>query len=137
MGPRDTRRVLLDAAAEQFAAHGVRGTRVHAIVKRSKVNERLIYHHFGSKDGLYRAVIADQWTDLAGAWRQTLTRASRRARDMRRVSFRFARQVEAVQDRVARINGVAVANIIVALTRIGGTQQSFLIQREASPRFEP
>jgi len=79
MGPRDTRRLLLDAAAEQFAAHGVRRTRVHAIVKRSKVNERLIYHHFGSKDGLYRAVIADQWTDRAGAWRQTLTRASRLA----------------------------------------------------------
>jgi AcrR family transcriptional regulator len=64
--PKDKRRLLLDAAAEQFAKFGVHGTRVQAIVKRSGVNERMIYHHFGSKEGLYRAVLADQWTAAAG-----------------------------------------------------------------------
>ena len=76
-GPRDTRRVLLDAAAEEFATYGVHGARVHAIVKRSGVSERMIYHHFGSKEGLYRAVLADQWTNPDGALQQALTQAAR------------------------------------------------------------
>jgi len=75
-GPRDTRRILLDAGAQEFAMRGAHGTRVQAIVKRSRVNERMIYHHFGSKDGLYRAVLADQWMGAAGAWQEGLARAS-------------------------------------------------------------
>jgi len=64
--PRDTAQALLDARAgvRQARRHG---TRVQAIVKRSRVNERMIYHHFGSKDGLYRAVLATM-DDAAGAW---------------------------------------------------------------------
>jgi AcrR family transcriptional regulator len=77
MTPTATRRILLDAAAEEFARHGLRGTRVHAIVRRAGVNERMIYHYFGSKDGLYRAVLADQWSGLATAWQHALQRASR------------------------------------------------------------
>src|SRR5262245_51279045 len=74
--PRDTRAELLAAAAEEFARHGAHGARIHAIVKRSGVNERMIYHHFGSKDGLYRAVLADHWTNVGGAWERVLARAS-------------------------------------------------------------
>jgi AcrR family transcriptional regulator len=48
---------LLDAAAEEFARHGLKGTRVQSIVQRAGVNERMIYHHFGSKEGLYDAVV--------------------------------------------------------------------------------
>lgn len=58
--PRDTRRTLLDAAAEEFALSGLDGARMQAIVKRAGVNERMVYHHFGSKQGLYEAVLADQ-----------------------------------------------------------------------------
>jgi AcrR family transcriptional regulator len=57
---RDTKRILLDAAAEEFALSGLEGARMQAIVKRAGVNERMIYHHFGSKQGLYEAVLADQ-----------------------------------------------------------------------------
>jgi AcrR family transcriptional regulator len=75
--PRDTRRLLLNAAAQEFAFRGAHGARVHAIVKRSGVNERMIYHHFGNKEGLYRAVLADQWADMADAWRPALSQISR------------------------------------------------------------
>lgn len=54
LGTRDR---LLAAAEMEFAAHGLRGARVQAIVDRAGVNERMLYHHFGDKDGLYRAVI--------------------------------------------------------------------------------
>jgi AcrR family transcriptional regulator len=55
---RDTRQVLLDAASEEFARHGLPGARMHVIVERAGINERMIYHHFGSKVGLYEAVLA-------------------------------------------------------------------------------
>jgi AcrR family transcriptional regulator len=53
----DSRAALLAAGAEEFSRRGLDGTRVQAIVARSGVNERMIYHHFGSKEGLYRAVL--------------------------------------------------------------------------------
>jgi TetR/AcrR family transcriptional regulator len=71
----DSRRALLDAAAAEFAQHGPRGARVQAIVARAGVNERMIYHHFGSKDGLYRAVLEDQVGDMSVAWRKRLDEA--------------------------------------------------------------
>jgi AcrR family transcriptional regulator len=59
--PRDTKRILLAAAAEEFAQYGLEGARMHAIVARAEINERMIYHHFGSKVGLYEAVLADHF----------------------------------------------------------------------------
>lgn len=55
--PSTTRDRLLAAAEAEFAAHGLRGARVQAIVDRAGVNERMLYHHFGDKNGIYRAVI--------------------------------------------------------------------------------
>ncbi len=68
----DSRSKLLAAAAEEFALHGPRGTRVQAVVARAGVNERMIYHHFGSKDGLYRAVLEEHVGDFGRAWRARL-----------------------------------------------------------------
>jgi AcrR family transcriptional regulator len=64
----ESRAILLAAAAEQFAKYGPRGTRVQDIVKAAGINERMIYHHFGSKDGLYAAVMSDQRARLGEAW---------------------------------------------------------------------
>ena len=72
----DTRRTLLDAAATEFALHGPKGARIGAVVARAGVNERMIYHFFGSKDGLYRAVLDDQWASLWRAWEPTLASAA-------------------------------------------------------------
>jgi AcrR family transcriptional regulator len=72
----DSRTALLQAAAEEFAQHGLKGARVQAIVARAGVNERMIYHHFGSKQGLYQAVVADQRAGVAELWRPALDRAT-------------------------------------------------------------
>ncbi|HSZ44356.1 MAG TPA: TetR family transcriptional regulator [Streptosporangiaceae bacterium] len=71
----DSKEILLTAAAEQFAKFGARGTRVQDIVKAAGVNERMIYHHFGSKDGLYAAVMREQRTMLGEAWLPVLEKA--------------------------------------------------------------
>lgn len=71
----DSRAALLDAAAEEFARHGLHGTRVQAIVKLAGVNERMIYHHFGSKEGLYRAVLEAERHAVAEAWSPYLAKS--------------------------------------------------------------
>jgi AcrR family transcriptional regulator len=73
---RDSRAALLAAAAEEFARHGPKGARIQAIVQRAGVNERMIYHHFGSKDGLYAAVLEAQSRGLVEAWRRIIDRAA-------------------------------------------------------------
>jgi AcrR family transcriptional regulator len=72
----ESRAILLAAAAEQFAKYGPRGTRVQDIVHAAGINERMIYHHFGSKDGLYAAVMREQRTRLGEAWLPVLERAA-------------------------------------------------------------
>ncbi|MEU7838093.1 MULTISPECIES: TetR/AcrR family transcriptional regulator [unclassified Nonomuraea] len=69
-----SKQALLDAGAEVFARHGLKGTRVREIVERAGVNERMIYDHFGSKEGLYRAVLDAQSSDMGAAWRPVLDR---------------------------------------------------------------
>lgn len=71
----ESRAVLLAAAAEQFAKWGPRGTRVQDVVKAAGINERMIYHHFGSKDGLYAAVMVEQRIRLGEAWHPALEKA--------------------------------------------------------------
>ncbi len=50
---------LRQAALELFALRGYRGASVRAIADRAGVSPGLVVHHFGSKDGLRRAV--DAW----------------------------------------------------------------------------
>ena len=52
-----TRQRILDAAIREFSAQGYSGARVDTICKRARANPRMIYHHFGDKDGLYVAVL--------------------------------------------------------------------------------
>ena len=71
----DSKAILLEAAAEQFARYGPRGTRVQDIVQAAGINERMIYHHFGSKAGLYAEVMREQRTRLGEAWWPVLEKA--------------------------------------------------------------
>ncbi|WP_326567764.1 TetR family transcriptional regulator [Amycolatopsis rhabdoformis] len=61
--PRDaaaTRRRILDAATEEFSAAGFGGGRVGRIAERAQANQRMIYAYFGSKDGLFEAVLTEK-----------------------------------------------------------------------------
>jgi TetR/AcrR family transcriptional regulator len=52
-----SRRVLLDAALEEFAAKGFAGARVRDIATRAGVSKDLINYYFGGKEGLYAEVL--------------------------------------------------------------------------------
>ncbi|MDY7104759.1 MAG: TetR/AcrR family transcriptional regulator [Actinomycetota bacterium] len=58
-GRLDKRRAILDAAADVFATQGYERASVDAIATRSGVSKPTIYNHFGTKDELFRASIAE------------------------------------------------------------------------------
>ncbi len=48
---------ILEVATREFASHGLAGARIEKIQQQTRTSKRMIYYHFGSKEGLYRAVI--------------------------------------------------------------------------------
>ncbi|SNS94353.1 transcriptional regulator, TetR family [Actinomadura meyerae] len=57
-----SRRLLLDAALDEFAAKGFAGARVQDIADRAGVNKQLINYYFGGKEGLYCA-LGQRWLE--------------------------------------------------------------------------
>ena len=55
-----TRERIMAAAQKEFAASGFAGARTDAIARRAHVNGRMIFYCFESKEGLYRAVLAQK-----------------------------------------------------------------------------
>ncbi|MDR2985224.1 MAG: TetR/AcrR family transcriptional regulator [Nocardiopsaceae bacterium] len=62
---QDTRGALVEAARELFAEKGYAGTGTEEIVARARVTRGALYHHFGDKAGLFRAVMAMVAAELA------------------------------------------------------------------------
>ncbi|MCC6378451.1 MAG: TetR family transcriptional regulator [Burkholderiales bacterium] len=54
-----TREAIQRAATRVFARHGFDGGRVEQISKAAKSYDRMIYYYFGSKEGLYLAVLEE------------------------------------------------------------------------------
>ena len=59
-----TKARLLEAATEEFAAHGIAGARVDRIAAAANANKQLIYAYFGSKDQLFDAVLTTRFRAL-------------------------------------------------------------------------
>lgn len=55
-GSESSRATILEAATQVFARRGFAGTTMQEISNESGIKKPLIYHHFGSKEGLYSAV---------------------------------------------------------------------------------
>jgi TetR/AcrR family transcriptional regulator len=69
--PERTRERILAAALKEFAAHGFAGARVDAIARRADINKRMLYHYFGDKEDLFKAVLRrkiserDAWAEAS------------------------------------------------------------------------
>ena len=55
--PAETRREILEAAEECFAASGFVGATTRQVAARAGVNVATLHYHFGNKERLYRAVL--------------------------------------------------------------------------------
>ncbi|MBL0728171.1 TetR/AcrR family transcriptional regulator [Piscinibacter sp. HJYY11] len=65
-----SREIILLAARDEFAEHGLGGARVDRIAERAKLNKKLIYYYFADKDGLFSAVLEEAYRNIREAERQ-------------------------------------------------------------------
>lgn len=62
--PVAARARLLQAAVDEFSAHGYSGARTERIAQQAGTNIRMLYHYFGGKDALYVVVLETVLADL-------------------------------------------------------------------------
>jgi len=65
--PQGTRRDIVEVATLEFAQKGYSGARVDAIASRTRTSKRMIYYYFGSKEGLYLAVLDEAYSGIRRA----------------------------------------------------------------------
>jgi AcrR family transcriptional regulator len=65
--PEGTRRNIVEVATHEFAQKGYSGARVDAIANRTRTSKRMIYYYFGSKEGLYLAVLEEAYSGIRRA----------------------------------------------------------------------
>ncbi|HTV43432.1 MAG TPA: TetR family transcriptional regulator [Candidatus Sulfotelmatobacter sp.] len=70
--PSRSRERILGAALKEFAAKGFAGARVDAIARRASINKRMLYHYFGDKEELFKAVLRRKISQRR-AWAETLS----------------------------------------------------------------
>jgi AcrR family transcriptional regulator len=58
-----TREKILAAALAEFSARGFAGARVDTIARRARVNKRMLYYCFGTKQDLYREILRRKIAD--------------------------------------------------------------------------
>lgn len=54
----DTREALLDAAEKLFSEHGIQASSLRMITQQAGANLAAVHYHFGSKEGLVKAVFS-------------------------------------------------------------------------------
>jgi TetR/AcrR family transcriptional repressor of mexJK operon len=66
--PRDPERCrrILEAARSHFYAHGLERASVDAIAAEAGVSKMTVYSHFGSKEGLFEAVVRERTDRVMG-----------------------------------------------------------------------
>ncbi|PKA44736.1 TetR family transcriptional regulator [Rhizobium sullae] len=62
--PERTQADILVVATKEFATHGLAGARVDAIAEKTRTSKRMIYYYFGSKEGLYLAVLEQSYRKI-------------------------------------------------------------------------
>jgi AcrR family transcriptional regulator len=62
--PEGMRLRILEAAKQEFAAHGIGGARVDRIAAAAGANKRMLYYHVGNKDDLYLAVLEGAYAQI-------------------------------------------------------------------------
>ncbi len=59
--PERTKANILEVAAAEFGEKGLAGARIDEIAALTHTSKRMIYYYFGSKEGLYLAVLEDSY----------------------------------------------------------------------------
>jgi len=62
--PEESRAAILQAAAYEFAEHGIAGARTDSIAREARVNKALLYYYFKDKETLHGAVLDEAFSGL-------------------------------------------------------------------------
>jgi AcrR family transcriptional regulator len=62
--PEGVKRDIMAVATAEFATNGFSGARVDEIAARTATSKRMIYYYFGSKKGLYLAVLENAYAKI-------------------------------------------------------------------------
>lgn len=68
--PEGMRLRILEAAKQEFAAHGIGGARVDRIAQKAGANKRMLYYHVGNKEDLYLAVLEGAYEKIRAEERE-------------------------------------------------------------------
>lgn len=65
---------IMDAAGTLFLEHGYSAVSMDAVAKKANVSKATLYAHFGSKEELFRAMVASEcaYSVLAGVWDEAM-----------------------------------------------------------------
>ena len=74
--PEQTKRDIVAVATEEFADKGLSGARIDEIAARTRTSKRMIYYYFGSKEGLYVAVLEEAYRSIRNIERDARRRPS-------------------------------------------------------------
>ena len=77
----DTKEQILDAAESLFAEHDIEAVPLRRIIAEAGVNSAAIHYHFGSKEGLVKAIFARRFDPLNRERLELLSEAEARAGD--------------------------------------------------------
>lgn len=80
-GPRsdiNSREALLEVAEEVFSIHGIDGSSVRNIAQTAGLGVGAVHYHFGSKDGLVKAVLAGRAMQIVERSRELALQLERR-----------------------------------------------------------
>lgn len=59
--PERTKANIMEVAAAEFGEKGLAGARIDEIAAATQTSKRMIYYYFGSKEGLYLAVLEESY----------------------------------------------------------------------------
>lgn len=93
--PERTREKILREATAEFAARSYDGARVDTIATRCRLSKNMLYHYFGSKEGLFVAVLERMYEMFRKRQRDFAVRAADPVKAMRQlVAHTFSALVE-------------------------------------------
>lgn len=62
--PEATQANIIEVATAEFADKGLAGARIDLIAEATRTSKRMIYYYFGSKEGLYIAVLENAYRSI-------------------------------------------------------------------------
>lgn len=144
--PARTRERILAHATAEFARKGYDGARVDAIARRCRLAKNMIYYYFGSKEGLFVAVLERTYEQVRSHQRDLDVRAQEPVEAMcqlvRHTFFAFSEHPEAI--RLFNEENLHKGRHIRRSSRVHGlyeplieTIQDVLTRGSASGEFRP